>query len=81
MGIDTLIQNNNPNWDNNVDFIKIDNMICRSMKAINRALKKELEEKKKKGLSPQEIKEQKEKQRLIDKQKKYYLRKLESNDY
>jgi len=81
MGIDTLIQNNNPNWDNNVDFIKIDNMICRSMKAINRALKKELEEKKKKGLSPQEIKEQKEKQRLIDKKKEYYLSKLESNDY
>jgi len=81
MGIDTLIQNNNPNWDNNVTFIKIDNMICRPMKAINRALKKELEEKKKKGLSPQEIKEQKEKQRLIDKKKEYYLSKLESNDY
>jgi len=41
-GIDTLIQNNN------VTFIKIDNMICRPMKAINRALKKELEEKKRK---------------------------------
>jgi hypothetical protein len=81
MGIDVLIQNNNPNWDNNVTFIKINKEICRPMKAINTALKKELEEKKKKGLSPQEIKKQKEKQRLIDKQKEYYLSKLESNDY
>ncbi len=76
-----MIQNGNPNWDNNVTFIRINKEILVPMKQINKQLKKELEEKKKKVKSAEEIKKQKEKQRLIDKQKEYYLSKLESNDY
>ena len=81
MGIEALIQNGNPNWDNNVTFIRINKEILVPMKQINKQLKKELEEKKKKVLSAKEIKEQKEKQKLIDKKDKYYLSKLESNNY
>jgi hypothetical protein len=81
MGIDAMIQNNNPNWNNNVVFIRINKEIVVPMKQINKQLQKEFEEKKKKVLSVKEIKKGKEKQKLIDKKDKYYLSRLESNDY
>jgi hypothetical protein len=40
MGLDSIIKNN-PNWDNNINFIYINNGICRSIKEINRALKED----------------------------------------
>ena len=35
MGIDALIQNNNPNWNNNVIFIKINKEIEKNKLEIN----------------------------------------------
>jgi hypothetical protein len=81
MGIDDLIQNGNPNWNNNVVFIKINKEIGRSMKQLNKALVKELEEKKKKVKSSKEIEEDKKKKLLADKKKEYYKNKLVSNKY
>jgi hypothetical protein len=81
MGIDDLIQNVNPNWNNNVVFIKINKEIGRSMKQLNKALVKELEEKKKKVKSSKEIEEDKKKKLLADKKKEYYKNKLVSNKY
>ena len=90
MGIDALIQNNNPNWDNNVTFIKINKEICRSMKEINKALKKELDDKKfnknikqdndkaKAIIKEKELKKEEEKK---NKKNIYYKNKLESNNY
>ena len=40
MGLDNIIKNN-PDWDNNVNSIYIDNNICKSMKEINRALEED----------------------------------------
>jgi hypothetical protein len=81
MGIDVMIQNNNPNWNNNVVFIRINKEIVVPMKQINKQLQKEFEEKKKKVSSVKEIKKGKEKQKLIDKKDKHYLSRFESNDY
>ena len=81
MGIDALIQNRNPNWNNNVTYIKIDKEILVPMKQINKQLKKELEEKKKKVKSAEESKKQQAEQLRNDKKDKYYLSRLESNDY
>jgi hypothetical protein len=81
MGIDSLIQNGNPNWNNNVVFIKINKEICRSMKQVNKALVKELEEKKKKVKSSKEIEEEKKKKMDAYKKKEYYKNKFESNKY
>jgi hypothetical protein len=39
MGLDKIIKNN-PEWDNNIDFINIKNNICKTMKEINDALDK-----------------------------------------
>jgi hypothetical protein len=80
MGIDSLIQNGNPNWNNNVVFIKINKEICRSMKQVNKALVKELEEKKK-VKSSKEIEEEKKKKMDAYKKKEYYKNKFESNKY
>ena len=41
MGVDSIIKLNNPDWDNNVNSIYIDNNICKSMKEINRALEED----------------------------------------
>jgi hypothetical protein len=79
MGIDSLIQNGNPNWNNNVVFIKVNKEIPRSMKQLNKALVKELEEKKKKVKSSKDIEEEKKKKILTDKKKEYYKNKLISN--
>jgi hypothetical protein len=81
MGIDSLIQNGNPNWDNNVVFIKINKQICTSMKQINKELQKELENKKKKVKSSKEIEEEKKKKLVADKKKEHYKNKFESNKY
>ncbi len=42
MGVDSIIKNNNPDWDNNVNSIYINNNICRTMKDINKALEEDL---------------------------------------
>jgi hypothetical protein len=41
MGVDSIIKNN-PDWDNNVNSIYINNNICRTMKDINKALEEDL---------------------------------------
>ncbi len=41
MGVDSIIKLNNPDWDNNVNSIYINNNICRSFKEINRSLEKD----------------------------------------
>ncbi len=69
-----MIQNGNPNWDNNVTYIRINKEILVPMKQINKQLKKELEEKK-------ESKKQQTEQLRKDKKDKYYLSRFESNDY
>lgn len=40
MGLDSIIKNN-PDWDNNVNSIYINNNICKSIKEINRALEED----------------------------------------
>ena len=40
MGLDSIIKNN-PDWDNNINSIYINNNICKSMKQINEALEKD----------------------------------------
>ena len=42
MGLDTIIINN-PDWNNNVNSIYINNNICKSIKEINRRLKEDFE--------------------------------------
>ncbi len=41
MGVDSIIKLNNPDWDNNVNSIYINNGISRSMKKINRAIEED----------------------------------------
>ncbi len=41
MGLDNLVKNN-PDWDNTVESVYINNGISRSMKEINRALEEDL---------------------------------------
>ena len=40
MGLDNIIKNN-PDWDNNVNSIYINNNICKTMKEINKALEED----------------------------------------
>ncbi len=40
MGLDNIIKNN-PNWDNTVQSVYIDNNICKSWKEINKALEED----------------------------------------
>lgn len=40
MGLDNIIKND-PNWDNTVNSVHIDNGICKSIKEINRALEED----------------------------------------
>jgi hypothetical protein len=39
MGLDSIIKNN-PDWDNNINSIYINNNICKSVKQINEALER-----------------------------------------
>ena len=41
MGVDSIIKLNNPDWDNNVNSIYINNGISRSFKEINRAIEED----------------------------------------
>ncbi len=66
MGLENIIKNN-PNWDNSVESVYINNNICKTKEQINRALEeahKELEENnRKKKLTKTYIEKMKEKER------------------
>lgn len=57
MGLDNIIKNN-PDWDNTVDSVYINNNICKTMKEINKALEEDL---KNGGKNNKYLKEQLEK--------------------
>jgi len=77
MGLENIIKNSNPDWDNNVNSIYINNNICKSVKEINRAL---LEDLKNTAENNRRLKEHLERQnknlqKLSEKEKKDKLKK------
>jgi hypothetical protein len=60
MGLDNIIKNN-PNWDNTVNSVYIDNNICKTMKEINKALEEDF---KNGGKNNKYLKEQLEKNNI-----------------
>jgi hypothetical protein len=77
MGLDTIIKNN-PNWDNNIDSVYINNNICKTMEEINKALEEDFknEEKKNKALK-ENI--QKNKNNYVNEKEKQKKKKEEEN--
>ena len=76
MGLDTIIKNN-PDWDNDVNSIYINNNICKSIKEINRRLKEDFEneEKNNKYLQEKLEKSNKNFKKLTEEEEKKKMRK------
>jgi hypothetical protein len=67
MGLDSIIKNN-PNWDNNINSVYINNNIYRTMKEINKALEEDFKNEEKNNKTLKEY---------IQKNNKNYIK----NDY
>jgi hypothetical protein len=66
MGLFDIIKNN-PNWNNNVDSVYINNNICKTMKEINKGLEEEFKNQEKNNKNS---KKYEEKQKEREKKKK-----------
>jgi hypothetical protein len=81
MGLDTIIKNN-PDWDNNVNSIYINNNICKSIKEINRRLKEDFEngDKNNKYLKEHLQKSNKNFKKLTEEEEKKKMRKQQEEN-
>ena len=80
MGLDSIIKNN-PNWDNNINSVYINNNICKTMKEINKALEEDFknEEKNNKALK-ENIQKNKNNYKYVDEKEKQKKKKEEEEE-
>ena len=81
MGLDNIIKNN-PNWDNNINSVYINNNICKTMKEINKELEEDF---KNGGKNTKYLKEQLEKnndnyKKISEEEKKKKKKKKEEEE-
>jgi hypothetical protein len=80
MGLDSIIKNN-PNWDNNINSVYINNNICKTIKEINKGLKEDFEnEERNNRLLKEHIQKNKNNYKYVDEKEKQKKKKKEEEN-